>query len=224
MEIKYPSCPDEQADEFKNFVFHGEKKNITSEVCSFYNNKYQTNRFRRRLFDRICTVDKTMLSLITGSLTSFSVNIASNIINLGNSVSSTEKVFLFIQFYFALCFNLCNIEFTSNVIKIQESGDLFYLSHYSNDTVINYRRSVLIKDNIMFYICSKLWGDIVLLLAGCFIFAIILLFTVLKKDFCLELINRWGGLAYETKLIVGTILELILGGALRWRKNYLRKK
>ncbi len=138
----FEKCPTQQCNELDNESFKRMEK--------FYNSSYKHSYVRRKIFDVICSFDKTLLTLIAGSLTSLSINFATGFINMEVSSFNAELVFQILQFFFAVGFNIYTIRFAAKVINIQEYGEMYFPSQQVSKKLINEAQK-----NVMFYACMN---------------------------------------------------------------------
>lgn len=138
----FEKCPTQQCNELDDESFE--------RIEEFYNSSYKHSYICRRIFDVACSFDKTLLTLIAGSLTSLSINFATGFINMEVSSFNAELVFHILQFFFAVGFNVYTIRFAAKVINIQEYGEMYFPSQQVSKKLINEAQK-----NIMFYACMN---------------------------------------------------------------------
>lgn len=225
----FKESPKQILDEFDTL----EKTKAQNYAIEFYKNKYTKNMLIRICFDFVCGFDKTLLTLVVGSLTGFTINIASNIVNLDWPLSDNSgRTLLILQFILSLLFNVFAIEFTTVVIKIQESGTLYFPNNViNNENGRGYLTSSHIskaKNNITFFICAKNWGSIKFWLIGSIVTVVALFVTIFKALWCETIINNWIAfyttLSYWLKLGIKLCVTIILGGLLYGAFKYGRNK
>lgn len=173
----FEKCPTLQCDELN--------RNIYSEIKAFYNSTYKSSYICRKIFDVVCSVDKTLLTLIAGSLTSLSINLATSFIDMKETVMNAEFVFRLLQFFFAAGFNIYTIRFAAKVISIQDIGKAYIPSERA---AIQFIKEA--QKNIMFYACM----DNEKYLRKCIVFGgiciMITIFSIFFNTICVEYINQ----------------------------------
>lgn len=190
----FEECPKQQCNELDNESF--------KIMEYFYNSSYKSSFVNKIIFDIACSADRTLLTLIVGSLTSLSINLATSVIDLEEIHYNVEFVFRIIQFIFAVGFNIYTICFTARVINIQECGDKYYPNQKISDNLI-----FEAKKNVMFKKCMENENKLkkFLFLAGICITVVIL--SVPFKTICIRGINQiiilCGELLKKIKLFKG---------------------
>lgn len=173
----FEKCPTLQCNELD--------KDIYNEIEIFYYSTYKSSYICRRLFDVVCTVDKTLLTLIAGSLTSLSINLATSFIDMKETVVDAEFIFRLLQFFFAAGFNVYTILFAARVINIQDLGNAYIPTE---ETAIQFIKEA--QKNVMFHACM---GN-ASYLKKCIVFGgiciMITIFSIFFNTTCVQYINQ----------------------------------
>lgn len=136
----FEKCPTLQYDELS--------KETYNKIEEFYTDTYMKSSFCRIIIDVVCSMDKTLITLIAGILTGLSVNLATNFIYLDGSVTEAELIFRFLQFIFACSSNVYVIRFTAKVVYIHECGEKYFSSELFSKKLLETARK-----NLMFSAC-----------------------------------------------------------------------
>lgn len=190
----FEKCPKQRCNELNAEIFKRMKE--------FYELSYKSSFINKIIFDMACTTDRTLLTLIAGSLTSLSINLATGFIDLEKVNYNAEFIFRIFQFIFAVGFNFYTICFTTKVINIQECGQKYYPDQkISKDLIIESQK------NVMFNACIENEKKLkkFLLLGGVCIIVVIL--SVPFRSICIEEINKiillFGELWKNIKTVMG---------------------
>ena len=171
----FESCPTQQCNELDKEIF--------KQIEAFYDSSYKSSLICKKIFDMACSVDKILLTLIVGSLTSLSINLATGFIGLEDTILKTEFIFRFLQFIFAVGFNIFTICYAAKVINIQDCGERYFPNQQLPKQLIEKAQK-----NVMFYECM----NNARYLKKCVIFGgiciIITIFSVFFKSICIEFI------------------------------------
>lgn len=173
----FEKCPKRRCNELNAEIFKRMKE--------FYESSYKSSFINKTIFDMACSTDRTLLTLIVGSLTSLSINLATGFIDLEKVNYNAEFIFRICQFVFAVGFNFYTICFTTKVINIQECGEKYYPDQkISKDLIIESQK------NVMFNACIENEKKLkkFLLLGGVCIIVVIL--SVPFRSICIEGINQ----------------------------------
>lgn len=173
----FEECPKRQCNELNDEIF--------KRMEEFYEYSYKSSFIHRIIIDMVCSLDRTLLTLIVGSMTSLSINLATGFIDLEKVNFNAEFIFRICQFVFALGFNFCTICFTTKVINIQEYGEEYYPEQkISKDIIIKSQK------NVMFNACIENEKKLkrFLLLGGACIIVVIL--SVPFRSVCIKEINQ----------------------------------
>lgn len=173
----FKECPKQHCNELN--------ENIFKEIQNFYNSVYSNCIIYRKIFDFVCSFDKTLLTLIIGSLTSLSINLATGFINLESGYSIAEIIFRILQFIFSSGFNIYTIRFAAKVINIQECGEKYFPNERFDEELIYGAQK-----NVMFYACMNKKEDLKKVLVRGGICLIIVIISVPLKRFCVSRINQ----------------------------------
>ncbi|GFI30131.1 hypothetical protein IMSAGC013_01519 [Lachnospiraceae bacterium] len=173
----FEECPKQQCNELDNEAF--------KKMENFYNSSYRSSFVNKRIFDIACSVDKTLLTLIVGSLTSLSINLATSVIDLDEVNYNAEFVFRILQFIFAVGFNIYTICFTARVINIQECGEKYYPNQKISENLINEAQK-----NVMFNACIENESKLKKFLFRGGICIIVVILSVPFRSICVEAINQ----------------------------------
>ncbi len=197
----FEECPTQQCNELNKEVF--------KQIEDFYNSSYKSSLVCKKIFDIACSFDKTLITLIAGSLTSLSINLATGFIGLDDTTLKEEFIFRVLQFFFAVGFNIYTICFAAKVINIQDCGERYFPSQQLSKQLIEKAQK-----NVMFYACmnnERYLKKCVVFGGICIIITIFSVFSVSFRDACIECISQ----------IITFILNLynnvinFLGGLLR---------
>lgn len=173
----FKECPEQHCKELSDKAF--------KEINKFYNSVYDISLIYRIIFDFVCSFDRTLLTLIVGSLTSLSINLATGFINLDSGYSKAEIIFRILQFIFSCGFNIYTIRFTAKVINIQEYGEKYIPDEQFEDELI-----LGAQKNVMFYTCMKNKEYLMKYVVGGEICLIIIIISVPLRLFCVNSINQ----------------------------------
>lgn len=174
----FENCPIQQCKELSKEIF--------KQIEDFYNSSYKSSLMCKKIFDIACSVDKTLLTLIAGSLTSLSINLATGFIGLEDTTLKSEFIFRFLQFIFAVCFNVFTIRFAAKIINIQDCGEAYLPSQPLSKKLVEKAQK-----NVMFYECMNNEGYLkkCVIIGG--ICLIITIFSVFFKTACIEGIDQF---------------------------------
>lgn len=175
----FEQCPKQKCNELDEEKFE--------KIRIFYDSMYKKSYVYRMMFDVVCSIDKTLLTLIAGSLTSLSINLATSVINLEKNYFSVEFIFRILQFVFAVGFNVYTICFAAKVINIQEHGEKYYPNQIISKKLINKAQK-----NVMFYACmdSKDYFKKIIFRSGiCFMaFLVSIFFRLISAESIIHII------------------------------------
>lgn len=159
----FEKCPSQQCDELDDEAFE--------KIEKFYNFSYKCSCVQRKMFDVVCSFDKTLLTLIAGSLTSLSINFATGFINMEESSFNAALIFQILQFFFAVGFNIYTICFAAKVINVQECGEMYYPNQKVSKKLIKEAQK-----NVMFFTCMNSEKELMKLITlggGCLLITIL---------------------------------------------------
>ena len=111
----YKKCPQNQFGELD----HQKYKQI--EV--FYNQKYKQWLPYQILFDIVCTVNETFISLLAAGLTSYSINIVTSFICFDHSSNALGTCYGAVLSFFSLIFTVFMWLFTAKVIAVHDQSE-----------------------------------------------------------------------------------------------------
>lgn len=169
--VFFEKCPKQQCNELDDEAF--------KKMQDFYNFSYKSSFVNKRIFDIVCSADRILLTLIVGSLTSLSINLATSVIDLEVVNYNAELVFRILQFIFAVGFNIYTICFTAKVINIQECGEKYHPEEKVPETLINEAQK-----NIMFNACMENESNLKKFLFGAGICIIVVILSVPSRPIC----------------------------------------
>ncbi len=198
----YKKCPQNQFGELD----HQKYKQI--EV--FYNQKYKRWLPYQILFDIVCTVNETFISLLAAGLTSYSINIVTSFICFDHSSSALGTCYGAVLSFFSLIFTVFMWLFTAKVIAVHDQSERSLLTK-SESVSRNFLDKA--RDNLRFYECYKNQA-----MFKCYIIfgVIFLLLTVLCQIFKSTCISLISALLSGNNLANGTVdentLYNIIGG------------
>lgn len=173
----FKECPEQHCKELSETVF--------KEINNFYKSVYDISLIYKIIFDFVCSFDRTLLTLIVGSLTSLSINLATGFINLESGYSKAEIIFRILQFIFSCGFNIYTIRFVAKVINIQECGEKYIPNEqFEEDLILGAQK------NVMFYACMKNKEYLMKYVVRGGICLLIIIISVPSKFFCVNSINQ----------------------------------
>ena len=187
----YKKCPQNQFGELD----HQKYKQI--EV--FYNQKYKQWLPYQILFDIVCTVNETFISLLAAGLTSYSINIVTSFICFDHSSDALGTCYGAVVSFFSLIFTVFMWLFTAKVIDVHDQSERSLLT-ISESTSRNFLDKA--RDNLRFYECYKNQARII-----CYMIlgVVSLLLSILCLIFKSTCISFFSALLSGNKLVNETV-------------------